>query len=201
MTDRADVVSLCGSPRWDGFSSRLHDEFLEPVLESGLSVERVYAYDGEFNPCIACGHCRDAAECVFSDSMEPLCDFLVNAPGISISSPVYFSSLPGPLKCIIDRCQVIWEMARRSEDINEKTAFLIMAGGGEYGTMFDSSLIIMKHFSKILNCAFDSGKYIGIDKTDDLASLSSRELSAARDRGREFASEVLRLKRGERQEE
>ncbi len=172
----------------------MHNAFLGVVEEQGLTVERFYAYGPEIHPCTACGGCREKPECIFPDEMEPLYEQIVNASGITISSPVFFSSLTAPLKCIIDRCQVLWEMAQRGEEIQKKTGFLILAGGGEYGTMFDSSLIIVKHFFKILNCSFGDDNYIGIDKTDELVSLSHHELEKARKRGLAFAAGVRKLK-------
>ena len=101
-----DVLGISGSPR-KGNSQFL----LEQALESAKLVEpeyvhtHMYSVRGKtFNPCIACGYCEEHdGTCVHKDDFEGLRQLWLGADVIIYSVPVYHMSMPGQLKCFIDR--------------------------------------------------------------------------------------------------
>ncbi|MBN1531129.1 MAG: flavodoxin family protein [Spirochaetes bacterium] len=164
------VVALYGSPHRRGFSSALHDILLERLASSGWTIRRVYAYDESIAPCTDCGFCRDRFECVHRDAMESLYGPLCDAGAITVSSPVYFSSFPGQLKNLIDRCQVVWEKNRRSGGMPaRKRGYLILTSGRSYPNVFSPSIIVARHFFNTMNCAFDEGEYFLLPDTEGMA--------------------------------
>ena len=100
------VLGICGSPR-KGNSNYLLNHALEGAKEvDAQSVETEnYSIKGKnFLPCIACSHCaRHEGTCVHNDDFEELRNLWLNADVVLYSVPVYHMSIPGQLKCFIDR--------------------------------------------------------------------------------------------------
>jgi multimeric flavodoxin WrbA len=153
-TPRARVLALYGSPRRRGRSALLHDAFLEP-LEETARVKKVRVADLSVHPCTACGHCGTTSSCIFSDDMTALYDEIERAALVSVSAPVYFSGLPGALKCVIDRFQVLWEARGRGEERTLKgEGMFIQVSGAEYRNVFLPSVTTMRHFYNSIGIAY-----------------------------------------------
>lgn len=118
-------------------------------------------------PCTGCGFCADRVSCIFNDDMTAAYRSLVDADIVSISSPLYFSSLTGSLKCFIDRCQVFWELQKRSrEPQKKKYGFFISVGGGDYPRMFEPSITVVRHYFNTLGCVFNEEDYLMYGRLD-----------------------------------
>jgi hypothetical protein len=55
--------------------------------------------------------------------MSDIYSLIKNADIISVSSPLYFSFFPAPLKTIIDRCQLFWEEKKNNIPMKKKRGF------------------------------------------------------------------------------
>lgn len=185
------VLALHGSPRPGGFSSSLHDMVVAPLQAGGLAVTTVRVYDLAITPCTACGYCRDHPRCIFDDDMGVQYDLLRTADAVIISSPIYFSSLPGPLKLYIDRCQVLWEEGRRLPARDPwRPGFVIMAAGGRYAGMFGPALTVLRHFYNVLRCRYDENDYILVADTDTITGVPGAAGEEARAAGRRLYHEL-----------
>lgn len=106
MSETIRVLGICGSPR-RGNSAYLLDEALVAAQEAGGgSVElRSYSFRAKkFGPCLGCGECeRLRGECAFKDSFQELRDLWLWADVVIYSVPVYHMSVPGQVKCFLDR--------------------------------------------------------------------------------------------------
>jgi multimeric flavodoxin WrbA len=103
-----NVLGICGSPR-EGNSQYLLREALSAA--QGVDSKKVriteYSFKGKkFSPCIGCFKCSEEkhlGECIFRDDFPELRDQWVDSDVILYSVPVYHLSIPGQLKCFIDR--------------------------------------------------------------------------------------------------
>ena len=139
------------------------------------------------HPCTGCGYCSDRVYCIFKDDMINAYEILLNADYVSISSPLYFSSLTGSLKCFIDRCQVFWELQKRSRaQQKKKFGFFISVGGGEYPRMFEPSMTVVRHYFNTLGCDFDEKDYLLYEKLDTGDTVSGDMISLAESMGRGY---------------
>lgn len=163
-----NVLAVFGSPRPGGNSSVLHEAFLHPFeTEGSAALTKIHVYDEDIRPCTACGHCRDMEECIFDDAMAPLYPLIRGARLLSLSSPLYFSSFPGPLKNFIDRCQVLWESRERGSITDaKKTGIFLATGGGNYRDMFLPSVTSVRHFFRSLGCSFLPKDFILVPDCD-----------------------------------
>lgn len=114
------VLVLAGSPRKGGNSDILCGELMRGAQESGNTAEKVYLQDLNVAPCRACYGCRGTKECVQKDSMAGLLQKMIDADVIVLATPVYFYSMDGQMKTVIDRT------LPRYTEIKNKTFFLIV---------------------------------------------------------------------------
>ncbi len=181
------VLSIHGSPKSGGFSSTLHNEFLKPFEEAGINVAGVYAYKSDINPCIACGNCRDKPQCIYNDDMTEIYPLIRNADFIVISSPLYFSSFPSPLKALIDRCQLIWEERHRLHSADRlKRGFFISTGGAEYNNMFAGVVMGIKHYFNSMGVTFSGENTVLLSGADNMDEISLEILNKTRYTGETF---------------
>lgn len=182
------VVAIYGSPRKGSSSSELHDAFLKPIMDAGIQVKIFHTVRSRFSPCTGCGQCA-GGPCMYTDDVTALYRDLMNCSMLSVSSPVYFSGLPGGLKSVVDRCQFIWE---RRDEVRPKSAFFISTAGSSYKTVFTGSLVNMKHFFNTLKASWDEKDSLLVPSMDSLIRPSHENMAFAAEQGRKYAEMLLK---------
>ena len=125
------ALILYGSPH----KQRNTKSVLERViseLKNEYEFKLIDAYKENIKPCIDCNFCiTSGGQCVFPD-VNDIDVALREAELIIIATPVYNASFPSPLKAIIDRTQIYFNMKTKLK-INpfkqEKSAILIATYG------------------------------------------------------------------------
>ena len=97
------VLVLSGSPRKGGNSDTLCDQFIAGVMESGHTAEKIHVHEQRIGFCKACYTCRENGICMQKDDMEKILDKMVSADVIVLATPVYYYSMNGQMKTLIDR--------------------------------------------------------------------------------------------------
>jgi len=122
---------LFGSPHKRGATASLLAEYINEHDDID-SFEIIHAYDVTLKPCIGCGGCIKG-KCVRDDSYvaEEIYKKISSADAFILASPVYFNSVPSPLKCIIDRMQPYYMKKYVLGDREElkKGGVLLLCGG------------------------------------------------------------------------
>ena len=98
-----NVLILSGSPRKNGNSDILCDEFMRGAVESGNEVEKIRVAEKNIGFCTACCTCKDTGTCIIKDDMTEILQKMIDADVIVFASPVYFYSIDAQLKTLIDR--------------------------------------------------------------------------------------------------
>lgn len=99
------VLGISASPRGKANSYYLLEKALAGVNEvvPEATVD-VYTFDQKhFSGCLHCRRCRETGSCVVLDDFQDLAGRWGRASAILYSVPVYHMSIPGQLKCFIDR--------------------------------------------------------------------------------------------------
>lgn len=96
------VIGICGSPR-NGNSLWMLKTAKKSIEESGSLLKIINLADYQINWCDGCLTCEETGSCNIKDDAEPLISEMVSSQAIMISTPIYFNSIPGKLKCFIDR--------------------------------------------------------------------------------------------------
>lgn len=97
------ILIISGSPRKNGNSDILCGQFEKGAAEAGNTVEKVNLRELKIGYCTACYGCRGTKACVQKDDMEALLQKMVEADVLVLATPVYFYSMDGQMKTMIDR--------------------------------------------------------------------------------------------------
>lgn len=115
------VLILSSSYRKGGNSDTLCDQFAKGAAEVGNEVEKIFVNDKNIAYCKGCGVCNTSHKCVIKDDMAEILDKMVSADVIVMATPVYFYSMNGQMKTLIDRT------VPRYEEISGKDFYFIVA--------------------------------------------------------------------------
>lgn len=150
------ILILSGSPRKNGNSDILCDEFARGAVESGHQVEKIRVAEKKIHPCIACYHCRDnGGNCVFQDDMAEVLQKVINAQVLVLASPVYFYSVDAQLKAVIDRTVARWL------EVKNKEFCYIVTMADEEAASADTTLACFRGYADCVEGAVERGVIIG----------------------------------------
>lgn len=108
------VVIISSTPRFGGNSEVLCRAFEKGALESGHEVVFINLREKKIHPCIGCWHCHNG-DCVFDDDMKEIQKAMMEADVIVLGTPVYFYTMCGQLKVMIDRTTPFFEQLKGKE--------------------------------------------------------------------------------------
>ncbi len=98
------VLTFAGSPRKNGNSSALLQEFLRGAEEAGANIEQINANDLNLKYCMGCLKCNLTKQCAIrNDDWQSLSEKILAAEVLVFASPVYFHHVTAPMKKILDR--------------------------------------------------------------------------------------------------
>lgn len=116
------VLILSGSPRKNGNSDLLCDEFARGAAEAGHEVEKVRVAEKNIGFCRGCYACKDTGVCVIKDDMAELLQKMIDADVLVLAS----HSIDAQLKAVIDRT-----LARWLEVKDKEFYYIVTAAEGE----------------------------------------------------------------------
>ena len=102
------ILLINGSPKGKKSNTyKLANAFIEGLKEEQkeLEVEEIYVNKLELNSCLGCFSCwnKTPGQCVIKDDMPGVIEKLLWADITIWSFPLYYFSVPGKLKTMIDR--------------------------------------------------------------------------------------------------
>ena len=97
------VLGIICSPRSGGNTEVLVKEALAGARESGAQTETIRISDMKINPCDGCMTCHQSGECQIQDDMQIVYQKILSADAVILGSPVYFWSVSGQAKILMDR--------------------------------------------------------------------------------------------------
>lgn len=98
-----NIVGVVCSPRVGGNTEILVNEALNSAREEGCHTQLITLAGKQIQPCEHCGACYAAGVCSIEDDMQAIYPQLLSADGIILGSPVYFWSVTGQAKLLMDR--------------------------------------------------------------------------------------------------
>lgn len=150
------VLIIAGSPRKEGNSEILCDQFAKGAKVAGNQVEKIVVNDKKIGYCLACGGCKyNSGKCVINDDMSEVLEKMIEADVIVMSTPVYFYSIDGQMKVLIDRTY-----ARYTEIRNKDFYFIMTAAVGQKEAL-NRTLECFRGFTDCLSGAQEKGIIYG----------------------------------------
>ncbi len=103
-SQKIETVCLLGSPRRGGNSDALAQRFVQQAKSFGAAPQTFSLSELNYNGCKNLFHCKDGAEhCGQVDDLTQVLNTISTAQVLVLATPVYFTSVSGPLKLAIDR--------------------------------------------------------------------------------------------------
>ncbi len=169
----ADILVIRGSARRRGNSDSLLEAGLDELnnVEGDLTVDTITARNLNITPCRSCHGCWETGVCVVKDQMQQVYQQCLEAKHIVIGAPVYFTSVPGHLKVMIDRFQCFWVSTYRlgKPPRPRRNAMFLCVGAMENTKFFDSSSLVIKTWLSTLNVKCGVARfYPGLDAPEDI---------------------------------
>ena len=116
------VVAFNGSARKDGNTAILLRRVLAMLEAEGIETELIQLAGQQIHGCIACGTCKKMQnrECrIVNDPVNGFIAKMIDADGILLGSPTYFSMMTPEMKALIDRAGYV---ARANGDVFQRKA-------------------------------------------------------------------------------
>ena len=150
------VLVLSASPRKGGNSDLLCDQFILGAKEAGNPSEKIFLRDKEINYCLACDTCQgNGGDCEQKDDMAEILDKMIEADVIVMATPVYFYTMNGQMKTLIDRTYA------RYTEIKDKEIYFIMTAAVPRKEALERTVEGFRGFTSVLNGAKEMGIIYG----------------------------------------
>lgn len=150
------VLVLSASPRKGGNSDLLCDQFMLGAEEAGNQTEKIFLRDKMINYCIGCGTCYNMrGDCSQKDDMPEVLEKMVTADVIVMATPVYFYTMNGQMKTLIDRT------CSRYTEINNKDFYFIVAAADDSKQAMERTLEGFRGFTSCLEETKENGIIYG----------------------------------------
>lgn len=150
------IVVLSGSPRKNGNSELLCDQFIQGATEAGHQIEKINVSNKQINYCTACDACqKNGGTCVQQDDMAEILGKMINADVIVMATPVYFYTMNAQLKTVIDRTYA------RYTAVSSKDFYFIMTAAVGDKSLLERTLESLRGFTACLTGAKERGIIYG----------------------------------------
>ena len=150
------VLILSGSPRKNGNSDILCDEFARGAIEAGHEVEKIRVAEKKIGYCRGCYACRDTGVCAIKDDMAEVLQKMIDADVLVLASPVYFYSIDAQLKALIDRTVARWL------EVKDKAFYYIVTAADEGLASADTTLACFRGYAECVEGAKEMGIIYGM---------------------------------------
>ena len=151
-----NVLILSGSPRKNGNSDLLCDEFMKGAIEAGHQVEKIRVAEKNIGYCRACYGCKDTGVCVIKDDMAEVLQKMIDCDVLVLASPVYFYSIDAQLKALIDRTVARWL------EVKDKEFYYIVTAADEGLASADTTLACFRGYAECVEGAKEMGIVYGM---------------------------------------
>ena len=165
------ICALMGSPRKQGNTASLLEEFLSQWRELGQEGELIWLYERDIRPCLGCMACQDRFDglgCVQKDGLEGVFASMAQADALLFATPIYAWYCTTPMKALLDR--------------------VVYAGTKNYGRKKGPSLLRGKGLASLVTCGYPEEKgadlwQAGLQRWCRHSGLSWWGMLCARDKG------------------
>ena len=150
------VLILSSSPRRNGNSDTLCNQFMLGASDAGHTSEKIFLKDKKINYCTGCGVCfQGKMPCPQKDDMHEILEKMVNADVIALATPVYFYTMCGQMKTLIDRT------CARYTELNNKEFYFFATAAVDNKKALDRTFDEFRGFTDCLDNPQEKGMVYG----------------------------------------
>lgn len=147
------VVIVSSSPRKDGNSDILAQEFARGARDAGHCAEIINVRDMQLKFCTGCMSCMKRDGCILDDGMNAVYGTIRDADALVLASPVYYYAVSGQLKTFLDRLNPLYGRKNNFKDV-----YLLSASAEDDEAAMDGSVKDIRGWT---DC-FDGVKLAGV---------------------------------------
>lgn len=111
------ILVISSSIRAKSNSEALADSFAKGASDAGNEVETISLKGKNLAFCKGCLACQKIGKCVIDDDANAIADKMEQTDVIAFASPVYYYSISGQLKTMIDRVNSLYPKDYKFRDI------------------------------------------------------------------------------------
>lgn len=171
------VLILSGSPRKNGNSDLLCDEFMKGATEAGHEVEKIRVAEKKIGFCMGCYACAGTGICAIKDDMAEIMEKIIAADVLVLASPVYFYSIDAQLKALIDRTVARWE------EVKDKEFYYIATAAEAEDNTLDTTIACFRGYADCVEGAKEMGIIYGVGVYDKGEILNTPMMKEAYEMG------------------
>lgn len=112
-----NVLIISSSLRNGSNSEALADEFLKGAKKVGHNAEKISLAGKTINFCKGCLACNKTLKCVIDDDSREIVEKMLKADVLVFATPVYYYSVCGQLKTLLDRANPLFASDYKFRDI------------------------------------------------------------------------------------
>lgn len=147
-----NILILSGSPRPNGNSALLCNEFQRGAEAAGNNVKTIFVNTQKIATCKACYYCKKSdGLCAIADDMAQALDWMHWADAIVLASPIYFYSVNAQIKAVIDRSVAQWTK------IQNKDFYYILTAAETDASAFSCGIECFRGFARCLSGSKEKG--------------------------------------------
>ncbi len=155
------IVIFFSSPHKNGFTAQLVNSYVDGCAADKIAVYDLYETNPK--PCTDCGACKRVEGCAFSD-LDGMMSAFEQADEVVFAFPVYNSSVPAPMKALLDRFQRYYNarfsLGKKPAVAKRRKATVLVTCGREWK---DAESVVMLQLTRgfsILNLESPMVKFI-----------------------------------------
>lgn len=172
------IVVITGSPRKNGNSIAMTEAFIKAAEAKGHNVTRFDTANMTLGGCHACETCyKSGKACSFDDDFNTIAPVVLDADVIIFSMPVYWYSIPAPVKAVLDK---MFSFSVGGKNIAGKGCGIIACCEEEDMTVFDGVRVPIERSAALMKWQMVGEVLIpgvlnigDIDKTDGCAKAAA----------------------------
>lgn len=171
------VLVISSSLRPDSNSDALAVEFVRGAADAGHAVEHISLKEKTIAFCRGCLACAKLGHCVIDDDAVEIEQKVLNADVVVFSTPIYYYTVSGQLKTLLDRLNPLYP-----KDCRFSSVYLLCTGDEDGGYVYEKAAADIRgwvscfkqaEFSGALFCGglYDPGAISGHETLKDAYQL------------------------------
>lgn len=147
-------------PKAENISERrdVLDEYEEiSKKDAGNEVKKISFPMRFINYCKGCLGCVSSGECVIHDDMSGILEDMVDAEVIVFASPIYFNTISGQMKTMIDR------LTPKARQLNDKDYYFLFSTASDNQKSLEPAVCELRGFLNCIGVESEKGIVFGLN--------------------------------------
>lgn len=153
------ILVISTSLRNDSNSECMAWEFAKGARDNGCEVETITLRDyPNIAFCKGCLACQKLSCCVINDDAIVIAEKMLNADAICFATPIYYYSMSGQMKTLLDRCNSLY-----CSDYKFRNVYLLMSAAEDDANTPEKTITALQGWiecfekATLMGCVFAGG--------------------------------------------